>query len=528
MHFNVFFGTYKYRDELIVISLIVIVSLFYGYAEIIQKGPYSMHMWRQCDCLSFTSNYYHEDIGFFEPGIHWSGSTGDGKTVSEFPGLYFLNAQLWKLFGQKEFIYRLLNILIVFCGLFCLFKTFKKRLNNSYWSILSVLFLFSSPVLVYYTNNFLSDAPALGFVLIGFFFLWEYYSKFKLKFLYVSCLFFLLAGLLKLTALLGLLAILPIHLFLLFFDKDRKVNFVSLLPFLILFSILLAWYIFAIKYNNENISGVFLQGVLPIWNINSIQIHDIYLFLKNDLLPAFFNKKALLFVIILWLFSALHYKSVNKLLLFYSLFIFIGTFGFLLLFYQVFTVHDYYLTNLLINIPVILLMVLDLFKKKYPDFLDNKLVKIGFLIPVLYLMILTAQINRQKYFSYNDDFIVKHGLLKTDENREWYHWNYKNTFKALEEITPYLRQLRIQRTDKVLSIPDYSPNISLYLMDQKGYTDFGFNDVTDQSRIQKYIDKGTNYLIVNDTSVLTKRSYLNDFIDKKMGQYKNVFIYKLK
>ena len=53
---------------------------------------------------------------------------------------------------------------------------------------------------------------------------------------------------------------------------------------------------------------------------------------------------------------------------------------------------------------------------------------------------------------------------------KWFHWDYDTKSKAYESVTPYLRSLGIKRTDIVVSVPDQSPNITLSLMDQKGFS----------------------------------------------------------
>jgi hypothetical protein len=265
-----------------------------------------------------------------------------------------------------------------------------------------------------------------------------------------------------------------------------------------------------------------------MWDINTKQINAIYNLFTSSLLPQFMNKKALLIIFSMWVFSLIHFKSANKFLLFYSLFIFIGTLGYLVLFYQVFTVHDYYLTNLLITIPLVLILFLDLVKRKYPRIFKSTYAKIFFSLGVLYLILLSAQINRQKYFTSNEDFIVKHGILKHNESKDWYHHTYSKTYKALEEITPYLRELGIKRTDKVISIPDESPNKTLYLMDQKGFTDFVFNELEVTEKMERFIHLGAKYIIINDTSIFSKRAYLKKYTSDQIGEYKNVHIYKLK
>jgi len=77
-----------------------------------------------------------------------------------------------------------------------------------------------------------------------------------------------------------------------------------------------------------------------------------------------------------------------------------------------------------------------------------------------------------------NDLLVKNNIIVSWNEVDfwvWFHFDYSMHFKALETITPYLSEIGIKRTDRVLSLPDESINISLYLMDQKGYTSYRFN-----------------------------------------------------
>ncbi len=126
--------------------------------------------------------------------------------------------------------------------------------------------------------------------------------------------------------------------------------------------------------------------------------------------------------------------------------------------------------------------------------------------------------------------MVKHSIIveKSDiDYWKWYHWHYTTTYKALESITPYLRSLNIEREDPVISIPDQSPNITLYLMDQRGYTNFGYIEYQGKERIEHFISLGAKYLIINDVSFLEK-DYLKSFQGKRIGVYENVQIFDLR
>ena len=137
-------------------------------------------------------------------------------------------------------------------------------------------------------------------------------------------------------------------------------------------------------------------------------------------------------------------------------------------------------------------------------------------------------IQRAKY-DYRDTF-VKHNILINEEDRKFYKYvidDYQRRFEAFETITPYLRELGLTRDDRVISIPDGSPNISLYMMDQKGVSGFGAGHLKASDRTIHYMELGFEYMIINDPWVLNKE-YLKPFLDHKIGEYRNVTIYNLK
>ena len=118
--------------------------------------------------------------------------------------------------------------------------------------------------------------------------------------------------------------------------------------------------------------------------------------------------------------------------------------------------------------------------------------------------------------------------VQTTQFWNWYYWDYQAHYKSLETITPYLRSLGLKRTDAVVSFPDISINATLYLMDQKGFTGFGYQKLgTDyQDLLDNSIKKGVRYFVLNDTS-LADSAYLQPYIHHKIGAYKTINIYDL-
>ena len=517
------------KANLLFVLLLLLISLIYNYPNILTSRPYSIHQWRQADCLSITMNYYKENRNFLEPAIHWVGQK-DGKTVSECPIIYYSVAQLWKVFGHHEFIFRLINILIVFTGLFCLFKLIQGVILDSFWSGAVTFMLFTSPILVYYTNNFTADAPAFGLALIACYFLWKGINQEKRVWYYLSFLFFLLGGLIKISSLIIFIAILLIHTYLIFFSKKEKAGFFyrwySLVPYLAVILIILAWLSFVFHYNQENLSGIFLTGLYPIWETDALMRQNIWINIKNDLLPAYLNKNAVYLTMSLFILMFFFYRKINKFLFFLTVLVFLGVVSYLLLFFKAFTIHDYYLTNLLIFVPLPFIAMLEMLKRNYPGVFKMLALKILACCAVLVLIYETSGVNRMKY-STNDWLVKSNFMVHKYSVAQWtsYHLNYSERFKAYETITPYLRSLGIERTDRVLSLPEGSINISLYLMDQKGFSAFGYGERPFDQRMKFYMENGVKFLVID--SVLNKEDYLLPYLSHKMGDYQNISIYNL-
>lgn len=512
---------------LIFIIALLCVSWGYNYHQILFYPPCSLHAWRQADCLSFTLNFFNENLNFFEPQVNNLGNSGDGKTVSEFPIIYYIVAKLWQVFGQKEFIFRLINISIIYFGLFNLYRLTLSILKDNFYAIFIPLFLFASPALVYYANNFLADAPALGLALSGCYYMYQYLINSGKKAIYFAFFFFLLGGLIKITSLLIFFSILGFLVLEVFTTKKnldkRKLKELTIGSLIILICIVL-WYLYARNYNSKNSSGFFLQSIFPIWELSSNERSLIAESLFTKLLRSFFNRGFLAVVFLLFIYLIISWKKVNRFLIGICAICFIGIMLYVLLWFKAFDVHDYYLTNLLIFIPLILLTFFELLKRNHPFIANHIGLKLFLSVLLFFLVYQTALINRMKY---DDEKYFARDLLirRTDrELWEWNHWYYNNNFKAFETIKPYLRSIGIAKNDKVICMADGSINISLYLMDLKGYTKYGYARFSDKERIDFAIKQGCRYLILSDEN-LKETAGVEAYLTDKIGQYQNISIY---
>jgi hypothetical protein len=174
----------------------------------------------------------------------------------------------------------------------------------------------------------------------------------------------------------------------------------------------------------------------------------------------------------------------------------------------VFSVHDYYLTNLMI-FPVITFICFGHILSKTDTLQNNRsFVRLFVICVVLFNAFHSAAVYRMRTIE-DDKLIHWFPFISEDEQglAKYLAWYYSHDIKKVETIKPELRQHGIKREDLVLSIPDQSFDISLYFMDQKGYTisrDHFMNDTTVADRFMK---KPIKYLIISDTTLKRQIAY---------------------
>jgi hypothetical protein len=271
---------------------------------------------------------------------------------------------------------------------------------------------------------------------------------------------------------------------------------------------------------------VFLQGLLPIWELDWDDIYSNWKLLNNELKPAYFNVSALSLLGIIFIGITINYKKANRYLLALSILILIGIVGYILLFFQVFNVHEYYLINLLIFIPLVSFLILDYLKVNYETIFRSKAVKIMASLALVYL-VYSAAVQTVVKYDIGKQWAKNSFILDKDQVSfwEWYHWDYKQTLGDLETIEPVFEKAGIKPNDKVVSYPDGSINISLYLMNRDGYNDFG-RIIPRAEHIEKAKKWGAKYLIVNHWEVLNDTTLL-PYFENKVGETEHVSIFKL-
>lgn len=512
--------------------LIISIGLFFlmGYQEVAMKGPVSRHAYRQADSYAFALSYYYGNNNFFEPSILLVIEDMGSKAASEFPILHYVAAKIWNLTGVNPFVPRIINLIILFLGLYYLYKLTYEILKDHSWAVLVSLLMFSSPLLGYYGFNFLPNIPALGLALIASYYYYKYHTSSRVLFLVLSTILFSLGALLKISSLFAFLAINAVFFLqnILRIRQKQKEFLLQLASVVFVFAVIFSWYLFSKEYNAKNLDGIFRMDIIPIWNLTAEHIQRILDTAYTGTVIHFFNPIALIVIFGLFITSIVLWKKADRTLLLITFMLFLGLVMFILLFFQAFDAHEYFLIDITIIIPAITITFLTVLKNSSLNLFNSKIVKyIAFALLILafnYNLVMT-----RSHYNPHDKMVTENIPLpsRVIEYWKWSYWDWEVHYKRYEGIVPYLRSLGIRFEDKVISLPDQTTNVTLALLNQRGFTDYHYSvNYTGTKTTERKIELGAKYMIVQDEETLLRED-VAPFTKNQIGEYHGIRIFKL-
>lgn len=503
----------KIIGQAIFIVIFLYISSYYGYFELMHKRPQSIHRWRQTDSASIALNYYNKGMNPFKPEVLYlvSDHETSGYTVSEFPGYYYIIALLWKIFGYDDYIYRLTCYLLFFIGLFHLFKLTHRITKDLFWSLTVPCIFLTSTVMIYYGNSFTTDIPAFSLSITAAYYMYRYWETNRNKLFYFSLAIFLFAGLIKIVSLMPFFAILGVYVFqslgflkIRDYASDIKLDRKKIIAFGAVIVLIASWYYTAMQYNRIHGSKFFSTQTFPIWNMKGDEIAKAWKQVCEFWLDDYFHTSMLFVFLGMFLLVVVTIRRSHQVILAMTGFLFLQVLVYITLWFFCFEAHDYYIIHLMYFFAFLSILAFHNLK--------DLLSRIGFAWILkgacIYLIV------------YNVGFT----LFRLD--KRYIGWiNEYPLYEHVHGITPYLRSLGIKSEDKVISLPDATPNYTLYLMNQPGWTEARYSDFN-EAEIQNSIDLGAKYLILVGKEP-SERPYLQAFMKHKIGQKGDVRIYKL-
>jgi 4-amino-4-deoxy-L-arabinose transferase-like glycosyltransferase len=420
-----FFGGFLKSDVTLFVLVFVVLAMVYGYQKTSFIPPQGLHQWRQCVGASYAMNYYNYDLDITQPRIYnhiAQGGTTD-KTIAECPIIYYFIGVLYKILGPDDAIFRIVNALILFLGLFFLFKAARLLIKDRFWSLLLPVLLFTSPTLIFYGNGFLPDTSAFGLVLVALFFIVKYSQSPKIKYLYFAAIIYTIAGLFKITALLSFISLSATFVLMQIFSKDfrKKFKFMAfIVPMLIPVVLVLIWYYFVHFYNTHFGGSISPVAIRPIWILDEVTITKTWARIQNEWLNSYFQLVLLYIILGVFILSLILFRKLSRFMFTLSLLTVIGATGFFFLFFRSFHAHDYYVINLYVVVVFVLINGLLILKKHYPNIFHSYIARIIVLGLVVFFISKAPRGVESKHFSYYN-FMHRNfysGLIGLEEKKQ--------------------------------------------------------------------------------------------------------------
>ena len=231
-----------------IIALIVILSIgLYSRLYHIDYPPIGYHSMKEVHYLSVAKGYL--DYGdFLHKRVLYSGmSEGPGylEAFPQFPLLSLIFFFLWKIFGVKIWIARLVIVIFSMGATALTYSVCRQLSDDEEVSLLAALFMAIMPLSIFFGRNIQPDIAALFFVLLFTFYYLKWLDNFKARYLFYSSMFVFLTAITKGTFLFLLIPLVFLFPYYKLADKNiRRILFkqsiwVTLGPVLIL-----TWLIF--------------------------------------------------------------------------------------------------------------------------------------------------------------------------------------------------------------------------------------------------------------------------------------------
>lgn len=487
----------------------------------------SIHAWRQADCLSISKNY-SEHLNFFEPSIHNYISEGgrSGKTAGEFPILYFFIGWIWSIFGESIAFYRLFGLIIYIIGIVYLKKTIFRLTKSHFWSVTVSLFLFCSPVLLYYSLSFLPNIYAFSLVLIGWYHLVSFLADKSDRHLGFFFLFFLVAGLLKITALISLIALIGALLVYSLSKRKIEASFIKVwVGSLAIFGLIGLWFHWVENYNTIHGGKFTFNSVWPFWEMPKESISRAIRFGKEIIYVQMLNRTTWSIIWVIFLVLIISFRKIPAKVS-GLIFLLVGIILYSILWFNAFDGHDYYVINLMIFPVAIIIVFLRVFRKRLDlGPFQNSLKATAMLFLVYNILYVSTNMRVRFHDKLFNDRLTQTFFMSQYEQDFWrgMEWS-SHQIDHLPNMVNYNRSIGIEKTDLIIYLPDPSYNISLYLLDQKGWTSIS-NTLTKEG-IQEKVDLGAKYLFIHHKHEFD-HGYLRPFLSDKIGEFEGTEVFKL-
>lgn len=517
--------------DVVFVTIMLVVGFSYSYVQLIGSNMLGAHIWRQADCLSITLNYFQHGMNFLTPEIHNQISDGglSGKSIGEFPILYYFNALIWKITGPTTVTYRILSLLITFGGLFSFYRIILRIFNNQWLAFVLPILMFTSPVYAIYGIGFLTDVPAFSISLMAWLAITVYFRKGNHKYLWISMALFALAGLIKVSSLIGFL-----FLGLVFIAEALgfpswkgkylfKKNPESWLAFIMVLLIVFLWYFYAEWYNGIHQGKYTFNHIYTYFELPLTMQKAFLGKLRDDVIYVFYSKSVLFLMLFVWISNFFLLKRMPLIAALATIFIPLGVLVYVLLWSGAFSNHDYYYVPLLQLFPAIFIpFLLSISTINSASF--SRPAAVLLVVFTIYNIFYCGSFVFMRHFGNKGEFVMA-GSSESVFANKWIVNDFEKHWKPFDGIETFLNRTGIEAEHKIICPTDVTINGSLYLMNRRGWT--GFQQLKTVDEIQKKIGLGASWLVMHDFEQANQEAY-SAFMHHPVASYNGLLFFDLR
>lgn len=515
-------GTFfhRLRWDILLLVLLIIAGISFGYLDTLDAEPIGLHRWRQSDCASFAWNYYQGNGNFFHPELNNRLGRGDGEAVAELPIVYYLAGMLYKWWGPQPGFIRGINMLLVFLGFLAFGRLIRLWIEDPFWSIAIPVWAFSSPILLYFTNGFIPDTPALGITFMGWYAYFSYRKTAHSLHFFISLSLFTLAMLMKISmgiswVAVGIFSLADAWKGMAFYRIRGHAWRVSTFPpsrwlyFLLMGGMVWAWYYWAAWYSTHFDVPHFSGLVKPIYQLPPGDLDLLWKDLTLDKLDFMYASStrwtlAILLVVLLftpWGWKSGHLIKVVPLLL-------LGGAMYASMMFRLWVTHHYYQISSAIG--VFWLMIF--FGHFFHQFSKTPWISYAgkiILIALIYFSYHHSIDKKEQFFFHAGRPLAEHPTLYDPG------------------LQTFLERAGAGKEALFMSLIDISPNNNLYLLRRKGWSTY--NNPQNNAAVIDILHREyeLQFLIINDPRILNHPALL-PALTNPLGAYKGLYLFEIK
>lgn len=483
--------------DVIVLALALVINFAVAW-PFLDLPPASIHSWAQSDRASVARNFSQDSINILYPRVHRT-EKGEGITGMEFPFVNWIVGGAYKIFGFHHFLYRGFILFLVCLAFYAFFLILRQETGQSLISFLIILFLFSSPMFLYYSSNFLPDTVSVSFYVIGLYFCYKHIKGISKVGLSIGTTCFILAGLIKISI---LMAVFPVWAVLFWRVKGSKANLSIYACYFVIQLILIGvWYGWATHLNHKYNARYFMLTGHPI-NFELMK-YVIQVIVKDWLLHYFhWIQIGVLLICVPFVFRYLFESTpfliyvVTYSVLGFSYFIVMG---------KQFFHHDYYF---IVYYPLIWMIQVGMALKLVQY--ERKRRSYSLVIAVAFVLC-TSGFLLGVYNGYYERYYGKYSSYPID------------LYQDLSGGEEYLDKLGINYNDKIMIGPDPTTQLSLYLVNRKGW------QFTENISVRDFIqmaEEGPTYIVSISRSFESRPGIKEYLSNKKIGDFRAMSVFK--